>query len=435
MLNNQTAQKLNPDRLLKTLARDHKSGFLEIRSGLVCWKVYIENQQLLYVSYDIEGYPNLVVDRVKQQTQRLKLESAIAALENSHDFLKTLDKVNAPYYLDYPILLWLLFEHHLAPSQANVLARQLFNEAFEHLLCAHFGTYHMIHHHAPTLPGLYQTDLSSQIAAGQRQLLVWQTLSPTVQSIHQRPCLTDQVTFCHQHSPTAAQATLRKKLSPVLKKGYSFWQLASLLKCSEFKVARFLYPHILEGAIQLKAPVSPFNQLPNFCPSSSSAHLTKDTASDSKAAQLTPPSANAVDPLPRSYSIVCIDDSPSTLTQIERFLDKDIFLIFKFSEPVKAISQIKKISPDIIFLDIGMPKVNGYELCRMLRNHPSTKNIPIVIITGNQGVLNKSKAKSVGASDYITKPFTRSDLLEVVTKYLSNQVSDISKVISKPHPA
>ncbi|MEM9163224.1 MAG: response regulator, partial [Cyanobacteria bacterium P01_F01_bin.4] len=174
------------------------------------------------------------------------------------------------------------------------------------------------------------------------------------------------------------------------------------------------------GSIQLKDPVSPFDQLPSFWPASSPvvSKPSKQKTQVQKTLKPRTPSATVADPCQNSYSIACIDDSPSTLNQIENFLDEDSVLIFKFYEPIKAVFQIRKINPDIIFLDIGMPKVNGYALCRMLKNHPSTQTIPIVMITGNRGALNKSKAKSVGASDYITKPFTKSDLLDVIAKHL-----------------
>ncbi|MEM8805241.1 MAG: response regulator [Cyanobacteria bacterium P01_G01_bin.38] len=424
MSNDKNDQTIEPAKLLNVASEAYKSGFLEITSGSVCWKIYLENRRLFYVSYTIKGHPKLSLNRVRQHLHRLNFRNAITALENEvqANLLQRLSGVQSPYYFDYPMLVWLIFEHHLAPSQATVLAHQLFNEALGYLLCVNVGTYHMIHHQAPTFQGLYQPSLSSQIEIGQHQLSAWRPFRERVSSIHQRPYLIDRLTFCDPNP--VAQSNLKNKLAPALEKGYSFWQLASFLKCSELEIARFLYPHILEGTIQLKDPISPFDQLPRLWPASSVVsqppqHKTQvQKTLNSKTSPV-----HVADPCQSSYCIACIDDSPSTLNQIEHFLDEDSILIFKFSEPIKAVFQIRKINPDIIFLDIGMPKVNGYELCRMLKNHPSTQSIPIVMITGNRGVLNKSKAKSVGASDYITKPFTKLDLLAVIAKHLSIQTN------------
>ncbi|MEO1401551.1 MAG: response regulator [Cyanobacteria bacterium J06635_1] len=424
MFNDQYVQKIYPAKLLNTVTEEYGSGLLEITSGSVCWKIYLENRRLFYVSYAIKGHPKIVLDRLKQHIYRLNFGNAIAAFESSvqEKLSQSLDGVQFPYYLDYPMLIWLIFEHHLSPSQATKLAHLLFNEALEHLLCVSVGTYHMIHHQAPTFQGLYQPNLSSQIEVGQRRLSAWKPFSPKVSSIHQCPYLIDRSTFCNANidAHTTAQSNLKTKLAPALEKGYSFWQLATFLKCSELELARFLYPHILNGSIHLKSPASPFDQLPRFWPTSSpvATQSPQQKTQTQGALNLKPLSTHVADRCQNSYSIACIDDSPSTLNQIEHFLDEDNILIFKFSEPTKAVFQIRKINPDIIFLDIGMPKVNGYELCRMVKNHPSTQNIPIVIITGNRGVLNKSKAKSAGASDYITKPFTKSDLLAVIAKHL-----------------
>ncbi|MEM9906438.1 MAG: response regulator [Cyanobacteria bacterium P01_D01_bin.44] len=422
MPNHKNAQTIEPAKLLNIASEAYKSGLLEITSGSVRWKIYLENRQLFYVSYVIKGHPKLSLNRVRQHLHRLNFRSAIAALDNKaqDNLLQRLDGVQSPYYLDYPMLVWLIFEHHLAPSQATALAHSLFNEALEHLLCVNVGTYYMIHHQAPTFQGLYQPSLSSQIEIGQHQLSAWKPFKKKVSSIHERPYLIERLTFCNANPVT--QSNLRNKLAPALEKGYSFWQLASFLKCSELEIAKFLYPHILDGSIQLKDPISPFDQLPRFWPASSVVSKpSKPNTQVQKTLNSQTSSAPIADPCQNSYCIACIDDSPSTLNQIERFLDEDSILIFKFPEPIKAVFQIRKINPDIIFLDIGMPKVNGYELCRMLKNHPSTQPIPIVMITGNRGVLNKSKAKSVGASDYITKPFTKVDLLAVIAKHLSIQ--------------
>jgi len=118
------------------------------------------------------------------------------------------------------------------------------------------------------------------------------------------------------------------------------------------------------------------------------------------------------------YTIVCIDDSPTVLRSISTFLDDSMFSVVMINDPVKALMQIVRSKPDLVLLDVTMPNLDGYELCSLLRKHPSFKNTPVVMVTGNTGFIDRAKAKLVGASGYLTKPFTQPDLLKVVFKHL-----------------
>ena len=121
----------------------------------------------------------------------------------------------------------------------------------------------------------------------------------------------------------------------------------------------------------------------------------------------------------RLYTVACIDDSLTILKSIERFLDEDKFSVVKINDPVKALMQILRSKPDLILLDVEMPNLDGYELCSLLRRHSAFKNIPIVMVTGRTGFIDRAKAKMVRASGYLTKPFTQSELLKVVFKHIS----------------
>ena len=81
----------------------------------------------------------------------------------------------------------------------------------------------------------------------------------------------------------------------------------------------------------------------------------------------------------------------------------------------------------IILLDINMPKMNGYELCKMLKSHPSTHHTPVIMLTGSQDALVRMKARAAGASDYITKPFTRANLLEAIAKHIRSRKLSLEK--------
>jgi twitching motility two-component system response regulator PilG len=124
-------------------------------------------------------------------------------------------------------------------------------------------------------------------------------------------------------------------------------------------------------------------------------------------------------PAKSHYTIACIDDSRTVLESIKNFLDDDSFSVLMISDPVKALMEVVRSKPDLILLDVGMPNLDGYELCSLLRRHPHFKQTPIVMVTGHTGFIDRAKAKLVGATGYLTKPFTQSDLLKVVFKNLT----------------
>ncbi len=118
------------------------------------------------------------------------------------------------------------------------------------------------------------------------------------------------------------------------------------------------------------------------------------------------------------YTIVCIDDSPTVLTAIQSFLDEQIFNVVGFNEPLKALMQILSTNPDLILLDIEMPNLDGYELCSLLRKHSYFKDVPVIMVTGRKGFIDRAKAKMVRASGYLTKPFDQSELLKIIFHHL-----------------
>jgi two-component system, chemotaxis family, response regulator PixG len=120
----------------------------------------------------------------------------------------------------------------------------------------------------------------------------------------------------------------------------------------------------------------------------------------------------------RTYTIMCIDDSPAVLNAIRRFLDEEFFYVVTISDPLKALMQTIRVKPDLILLDIGMPNLNGYELCALLRKHSYFQTIPVIMVTARNSLIDRAKAKFFGASGYLTKPFTQADLLKVMFQYL-----------------
>lgn len=120
----------------------------------------------------------------------------------------------------------------------------------------------------------------------------------------------------------------------------------------------------------------------------------------------------------KTWKIVCIDDSESMLSIISSYLGNEDFQVTLIQDSMKALIKISSIHPDLILLDIGMPNVDGYQLCSLIRKSSSLKDIPIVMVTGNKGIINRARASIAGATDYLTKPFIQADLLKMVMRHL-----------------
>ncbi|WP_026103955.1 response regulator [Anabaena sp. PCC 7108] len=159
---------------------------------------------------------------------------------------------------------------------------------------------------------------------------------------------------------------------------------------------------------------SPTQVLPENQPEEKSAKLPKISLANQKNHK------NKQSSLSKNhYTIACIDDSQAVLNSLRHFLDEQTFIVVLINDPIKALMQIIRSKPDLILLDVEMPNLDGYELCSLLRRHSAFKNTPIIMVTGRTGFIDKAKAKIVRSSGYLTKPFTRADLLVMVSKHIS----------------
>lgn len=113
----------------------------------------------------------------------------------------------------------------------------------------------------------------------------------------------------------------------------------------------------------------------------------------------------------QKHLILIIDDNQQNLQILQTMLEKAEYTVSTCSSAFVAIDYLKNTIPDIILLDIAMPKMDGYELCSIFKRDPNLKEIPVVFVTGLANEDNIVKAFECGASDYITKPFKMAELL------------------------
>jgi chemotaxis family two-component system response regulator PixG len=116
--------------------------------------------------------------------------------------------------------------------------------------------------------------------------------------------------------------------------------------------------------------------------------------------------------------IACVDDSPLICYFMETIVKKANCRFVGIENPLKALEILSNCQPDLIFLDLVMPKTDGYEVCSQLRKLPNFRRTPIVILTGNDGIVDRIKAKLVGASGFINKPVKAGIILGIIRKHL-----------------
>lgn len=120
----------------------------------------------------------------------------------------------------------------------------------------------------------------------------------------------------------------------------------------------------------------------------------------------------------RTLSIACIDDSVLICKSAGQIIRAAGYEYVPITDPSKAISTLLARKPDLIFLDLVMPNTNGYEICSQLRKISRFKETPIVILSGNDGLVDQVRARLLGASDFLSKPIEPIVILSVIRKYL-----------------
>ena len=397
-----TERFTDPFQLLADCNSSQIAGCLRISSQAVVWNIHLGNGcikhastsiQMLNLSHYFRSSGLEAADRALKTDAQFRLEfAAVMDGEGNESIAQALN--------------WLERREHLNFPQAAQVATNVSREALESFFWLTEGEYSW-------LPSA-DTDITCEPALAietllpefQQRLRAWQMFGAKLNSPYQRPYLVT----------TENLPPILSKLAKFLR-GLSIYQLAFALKQDSLKVAQLLYPHIRNGELILREPKDPHDRLPTI-PLNATAAKSKGNATTAKPTGDKPPTVEQSSSKQRTFKIACIDDSPTILDEMQNFLGADEYEVTKIDDPVKAPSVLFRLRPDLILMDITMPEINGYKLCSLLRSSTVLANTPIVMVTGRTGLIDKARAKVTGATDYLTKPFTRGSLLAVVEQHL-----------------
>lgn len=281
---------------------------------------------------------------------------------------------------EYACLWSLLEQGKVTPKQGRSILRSMIRETLFDLLGLHQGSF-VFEMNSPLSPTLVSVESSSLVQHVMRQVQSWKQLYPHVHDPSQCPYIDN-----HQTLKASLKPSNYNTLREWTKGDISIRQIARYLNRDVVSVARALYPYVMQGIVHLS---------PARVPTQTSFQATSTIQ------------------IPR---VVCIDDGRVVRQTVESILTGQGYDTFVLDNPLDALGQVFQIKPDLILCDIAMPELDGYEVCAMLRKSTAFRQIPIVMLTGKGGFIDRLKARMVGATDYLTKPFSDVELLTVVER-------------------
>lgn len=118
-----------------------------------------------------------------------------------------------------------------------------------------------------------------------------------------------------------------------------------------------------------------------------------------------------------TFRVLVVDDSNTIRRSAEIFLKQGGHQVMLAEDGFDALAKVNDCQPDLIFCDILMPRLDGYQTCAIIKRNVRFSGVPIVMLSSKDGVFDKARGRMVGAQDYLTKPFTKDQLLRAVQQF------------------
>ncbi len=244
-----------------------------------------------------------------------------------------------------------------------------------------------------SIPQLVLLDPEQLITEVQQVWQNWQKAQITPLLPNQAPVIKQPEELQKQVSPAVYQNLIK-----LLDGQRTLRELAVGMKRDVVEVILSLMPYIRSGVVELSV-------IADLAP------------------PITPPSP--VTPLPapsKGPLIACVDDSPMVCQSMEKILVAGGYQFLAVQDSLRAITTLLTRKPALVFLDLVMPNTNGYEICGQLRKVSTFRDTPIIILTGNDGIIDRVRAKMVGATDFLSKPVNAGTVLEVARQHLNSSL-------------
>ena len=121
----------------------------------------------------------------------------------------------------------------------------------------------------------------------------------------------------------------------------------------------------------------------------------------------------------KSTKVMVIDDSQTIRRTAESLLSREGFSVITAQDGFEALSKIADHQPDVIFIDIMMPRLDGYQACALIKSNPKLADTPVVMLSSKDGLFDRARGRIVGSDQYLTKPFSKNELLEAIQSHVA----------------
>jgi len=125
----------------------------------------------------------------------------------------------------------------------------------------------------------------------------------------------------------------------------------------------------------------------------------------------------------QGLKVMVIDDSKTIRRTAETLLKKEGCEVITANDGFEALSKITDNNPSIIFVDIMMPRLDGYQTCALIKHNQKFKNTPVIMLSSKDGLFDRARGRIVGSEQYLTKPFTKEELLEAIQQHALKNAS------------
>ena len=334
------------------------------------WFVFFTGGRITYAT----GRKPNSLERLRDYLNRYRAEDSLKGLMSEQPAMLATTEY---------VALWQLIKRHtLSPAQGRSILHHLIGESLFELLSLHHGVF--VVESAPSIaPQLGNLEITPLVAKIGKQVQQWKQFHPHLRDPTQCPVLVDTESLKVAMSETAYRSLARACSGATTLRQWSRYLNRDLIE-----IGRAIYPYLQRGWVQLRD-----------CPNSPAPLERSERASSAP-------------------HIFCLDDDTTICRSIERILKARDFDITTAIDPIAALPMLFQVTPDAIFCDISMPGLDGYEICAMLRATHLFRQVPIIMLTGKEGFIDRARARMVGATDYLTKPFGEQELFVLIEKYL-----------------
>ena len=120
-------------------------------------------------------------------------------------------------------------------------------------------------------------------------------------------------------------------------------------------------------------------------------------------------------------NVMVVDDSKTIVRSAELFLKEKGCEVVSAQDGFEALSLMADCQPDLVFMDIMMPRLDGYQACALIKSNPDYADIPIIMLSSKHSLFDKARGRLSGSNEYLTKPFTHDDLITAIVKHTSKE--------------